>query len=42
MDHLYVDGRHYDRLFSPSGDIEFFVDRGRLIFPSKSDGRISR
>ncbi|HWJ36788.1 MAG TPA: class I SAM-dependent methyltransferase [Steroidobacteraceae bacterium] len=31
MDHLYVDGRHYDRLFSPSGDIEFFVDQARTL-----------
>jgi SAM-dependent methyltransferase len=31
MNRLYVDGRHYDRLFTPSGDIEFFVDQARTL-----------
>jgi len=25
MDDIYLDGRHYDRMFAPSGDVEFFL-----------------
>jgi SAM-dependent methyltransferase len=31
IDQIYLDGRHYDRLFLPSGDIEFFLDQSRQI-----------
>jgi SAM-dependent methyltransferase len=31
MDRLYADGRHYDRLFSPNGDIEFILDQARTL-----------
>lgn len=28
---IYLDGRHYDRMFSPKGDVEFFLNEARTL-----------
>src|SRR5688572_22282202 len=31
MDHIYLDGRHYDRMFPRGDDVEFFVNQARML-----------